>query len=544
LELNDSQAKIYTKFCVNLGNINFMKYRFLVLSILMSQFLFAQEADYIIRNGKLIDGTGNQWQIKDVAIKNNKIAAIGILTNWKGKKEIDAKGLIVSPGFIDVHAHIEGGEVKNPLATNFIYDGVTSVITGNCGGSTNDMKNYFDFIDSLGVSINIAALMGHNNIRKQVMGSANRHATALELQQMEAITDKAMKAGAVGMSTGLIYIPGTFAPTDEVVALAKVVANNGGVYSSHIRNEEDKVAEAIKEAIEIGRQAKIPVEISHFKVNGQNNWGRSDEALALVENARKEGIEVTIDQYPYTASSTNLGVVLPDWVLADGQDSILSRLKNADIRSKAKAHSINMIKKRGLKHFDYAVVANFKSDTSYNGKNIREINIIRGNKDNAQEEAETIVQMIELGGAQMVYHGMGDKDVKKIMAYPFNMAASDAGIAVMGVSRPHPRAYGTNARVLGKYVREEKVMSLEEAIRRMTSLPANKFNFKERGIIKEGFFADIVVFDENEVTDMATFENPHQFSKGFKYVFVNGAITIDNGIHIGTRKGVAIRIKN
>ena len=203
-----------------------------------------------------------------------------------------------------------------------------------------------------------------------------------------------------------------------------------------------------------------------------------------------------------------------------------------------------MIKKRGLKHFDYAVVANFKSDTSYNGKNIREINIIRGNKDNAQEEAETIVQMIELGGAQMVYHGMGDKDVKNIMAYPFNMAASDAGIAVMGVSRPHPRAYGTNARVLGKYVREEKVMSLEEAIRRMTSLPANKFNFKERGIIKEGFFADIVVFDENEVIDMATFENPHQFSKGFKYVFVNGAITIDNGIHIGTRKGVAIRIKN
>ncbi len=521
-----------------------MKYRFLVLSILMSQFLFAQEADYIIRNGKLIDGTGNQWQFKDVAIINNKIAAIGILTNWKGKKEVDAKGLIVAPGFIDVHAHIEGGEIKNPLATNFIYDGVTSVITGNCGGSANDMKTYFDFIDSLGVSINIAALMGHNNIRKQVMGSANRHATALELQQMEAITDKAMKEGAVGMSTGLIYIPGTFAPTEEVVALAKVVAKNGGVYASHIRNEEDKVAEAIKEAIEIGRQAKIPVEISHFKVNGQNNWGRSDEALALVVNARKEGIEVTIDQYPYTASSTNLGILLPDWVLADGQDSILARLKKADIRSKAKAHSINMIQKRGLKHFDYAVVANFKSDTSYNGKNIRQINILRRNKDNAQAEAETIVQMIELGGAQMVYHGMGDKDVKNIMAYPFNMAASDAGIAVMGVSRPHPRAYGTKARVLGKYVREEKVMSLEEAIRRMTSLPANKFNFKDRGIIKEGFFADIVVFDENEVTDMATFENPHQFSKGFKYVFVNGAITIDNGIHIGARKGVAIRIKN
>jgi len=521
-----------------------MKYRLLFLAILVSPFLFAQEADYIIRNGKLIDGTGNQWQIKDVAIINNKIAAIGTLSNWKGKKEIDAKGLIVAPGFIDVHAHIEGGETRNPLATNFIYDGVTSVITGNCGGSADHMKAYFDFIDSLGMSINVAALMGHNNIRKQVMGTANRHATAQEMQKMEAIADKAMKEGAVGMSTGLIYIPGTFAPTEEVVALAKVVAQNGGVYASHIRNEEDKVAEAVKEAIEIGRQAKLPVEISHFKVNGQNNWGRSDETLNLVKNARKEGIEVTIDQYPYTASSTNLGILLPDWVLADGQDSILARLKNPSIRAKVKAHSIDLIKRRGLTHFDYAFVANFKADTNYNGKNIRQINLIRGQKDNALAEAETIVQMMELGGAQMVYHGMGDKDVKNIMAYPFNMAASDAGIAVMGLSRPHPRAYGTNARVLGKYVREEKVMSLEEAIRRMTSLPANKFNFKERGILKEGFFADLVVFDENEVMDMATFENPHQFSKGFKFVFVNGAMTVENGVHNGTRKGIAIRIKN
>lgn len=504
----------------------------------------AQEADYIIRNGKLIDGTGNQWQIKDVAIINNKIAAIGSLTQWKGKREIDAKGLIVAPGFIDVHAHIEGGETKNPLASNFIYDGVTTVVTGNCGGSADDMKTYFDFIDSLRVSINVAALIGHNTIRKQVMGSANRHATDQELHLMEQIAQKAMKDGAVGMSTGLIYIPGTYAPTEEVVALAKVVAKNGGVYASHIRNEEDKVVDAVKEAIEIGRQAKLPVEISHFKVNGQNNWGRSNETIGLVENARKEGIEVTIDQYPYTASSTNLGILLPDWVLADGQDSILARLQQPSIRAKVKAHSLNIIKTRGLKHFDYAYVANFKADTSYNGKNIQEINLIRGKQDNAKEEAETIVQMIELGGAQMVYHGMNDKDVKKIMAYPFNMAASDAGIAVLGQSRPHPRAYGTNARVLGKYVREEKVMSMEEAIRRMTSLPANKFNLKERGIVKEGFIADLVVFDEKEVRDMASFENPHQFSKGFKYVFVNGAITLDEGIENGTRKGIAIRNNN
>ena len=521
-----------------------MKYTILLLSFLMSQYVFAQNADFIIRNGKIMDGTGNNWQWKDVAITNNKIVAVGNLKNWTSTKQIDAKGLIVAPGFIDVHAHIEGAESKNPLASNFIYDGVTSVVTGNCGGSADDMKKYFDFIDSLGISINVAALIGHNNIRKQVMGTANRHATEEELQKMEAIANKAMKEGAVGMSTGLIYIPGTYAPTEEVVRLAKVVAQNGGIYASHIRNEEDKVAEAVKEAIAIGREAKLPVEISHFKVNGQNNWGRSDETLNLVKNARLEGIDVTIDQYPYTASSTNLGVLLPDWVLADGQDSILSRLKNASIRSKVKAHSLDLIKRRGLTHFDYAYVANFKADTSYNGKNIRAINLIRGKKDNAMDEAETIVQMMELGGAQMVYHGMQDQDVKNIMTYPFNMAASDAGIAVMGVSRPHPRAYGTNARVLGKYVREEKVMSLEEAIRRMTSLPAATFNIKQRGLIREGFIADIVVFDENEVTDMATFENPHQFSKGFKYVFVNGALTIDNGLHNGTRKGVAIRNNN
>jgi N-acyl-D-amino-acid deacylase len=521
-----------------------MKNSLLALLIFSSQLLVAQNADYIIRNGKIIDGTGNNWQLKDIAIVNNKIIAIGSLTNWKAKKEIDAKGLIVAPGFIDVHAHIEGGESRNPLATNFIYDGVTTVITGNCGGSADDMNVYFNYIDSLQTSINIASLMGHNTIRKQVMGTANRHATEEEIKKMEAITDKAMKDGAVGMSTGLIYIPGTFAPTEEVVALAKVVATNGGVYSSHIRNEEDKVAEAVNEAIEIGRQAKLPVEVSHFKVNGQNNWGRSKETMALVENARKEGIEVTIDQYPYTASSTNLGILLPDWVLADGQDSILARLQDPAIRAKVKAHSLGIIKARGLKHFDYAYVANFKNDTSYNGKNIREINIAKGGKDKAIDEAETIIQMMEKGGAQMVYHGMSDKDVKNIMAYPFNMAASDAGIAVIGVSRPHPRAYGTNARVLAKYVREEKVMSLEEAIRRMTSLPANKFNLKERGIIKEGFIADIVIFDENEVTDMATFENPHQYSKGFKYIFVNGSLTVDNGLHNGARKGIAIRNKN
>jgi len=506
--------------------------------------IHAQEADLIIKNGKLMDGTGNQWQYKDIAISKNKIIAIGQLKNWKATKTIDAKGLIVAPGFIDVHGHVEGGESRNPLAGNFIYDGVTTVITGNCGGSADNLNTYFNTVDSIGTSINIASLMGHNNIRKQVMGTANRNATEEELVKMEFLTQKAMQDGAVGMSTGLIYIPGTYAPTEEVVRLAKVISANGGVYSSHIRYEEDKVVDAVNEAIHIGRAANIPVEISHFKVSGQNNWGRSKETLPLVENARKEGIDVTIDQYPYTASSTNLGVMLPSEVLSDGQDSIMARLKNPAIRERVKAHSIDIIKKRGLKHFSYAVVANYKADSTYNGKSIEEINLMRGGKHNKNAEAETIVQMMEQGGAQMVYHGMSEEDVKNIMRYPFNMIASDAGIAVMGAGKPHPRAYGTNSRVLGKYVREEKVISLEEAIRRMTSLPANKFNLVDRGLIKEGYIADMVVFDENEVGDASTYDNPHQYAKGFKYVLVNGAITIENGVHIGTRKGMAIRNKN
>ncbi|MCX6331243.1 MAG: D-aminoacylase [Bacteroidetes bacterium] len=515
-----------------------------LLSILSFVFYFnsnAQTADFIIRHGKVMDGMGNQWQYKDVAITQDKIVAVGNLQKWKGVREIDAKGLIISPGFIDVHGHLEGGEKRNPLASNFIYDGVTTVITGNCGGSAENLNKYFNVLDSIGVSINIASLIGHNTIRKQVMGTANRNATEEELSKMEQLTQQAMKEGAVGMSTGLIYIPGTYAPTSEIVRLAKVVAMNGGVYSSHIRYEEDKVVDAVNEAINIGREANIPVEISHFKVSGQNNWGRSKETIPIVVNARKEGIDVTIDQYPYTASSTQLSVLLPDWVLADGQDSIMARLSNPIIRKKVAEHSIDIIKKRRLKHFSYAVVASYGADSSYNGKSIEEINILRGNKNNAKAEAETIIQMIEKGGAQMVYHGMSEEDVKVIMQYPFNMFASDAGIASFGAGMPHPRAYGTNARVLGKYVKTLGVITLEEAIRRMTSLPANKFNLKNRGLIKEGYFADVIIFDEDEISDMSEYNAPHQYSKGVKYVWVNGALSLEQGKQNTTRKGRAIR---
>jgi N-acyl-D-amino-acid deacylase len=278
--------------------------------LLCSFFAKAQQADILIKNGKLIDGTGNSWYYADVAIKNGKIVQIGKLKNYTATKTIDATGLIVSPGFIDVHTHLEDDEKRNPLATNFILDGVTTCITGNCGSSNVNMQQYFSFIDSLKLSINVAALIGHNDVRKAVMGRVMRDPNEAEMQQMEALVLQAMKDGAVGLSTGLIYIPGTYSKTEEIVRLAKVAAAYNGVYASHMRDEGDSVVQAIEEALYIGKMAKMPVEISHFKLSGQQNWGRSKETIPMIIKAREEGLDVTIDQYPYTASSTSIKYII------------------------------------------------------------------------------------------------------------------------------------------------------------------------------------------------------------------------------------------
>lgn len=503
---------------------------------------FAQQADILIKNGKILDGTGNSWYYGDIAVQNGKIIAIGNLGKWTATKSLDATGLIVAPGFIDVHTHIEGDEKKNPTADNFIYDGVTTVVTGNCGLSQVNIGSYFSMLDSLKTSINVASLIGHNDVRKAAMGSANRDPSEEEMKKMESIVEQAMKDGAVGLSTGLIYIPGTYSKTDEVVRLAKVASKYNGVYASHMRDEGDSVTQAIEEALHIGREAKMPVEISHFKLSGQQNWGRSKETLPMIIKAREEGLDVTIDQYPYTASSTSLSTLLPDWVLADGQDSIKARLARPAVRKEVTGYMLKKLKKRKLKNFSYPVVASFRPDSTFNGKSIEEVNLIKGKKHKAIEEAGTIIDMMEQGGAGMIFHGMSDKDVKAIMQYPFNMFASDASIRMYGSGNPHPRGYGTNARILSKYVRDEKVISLEEAIRRMTSLPAQKFQLKNRGLLREGFAADIVVFDEQKVQDLSTYDKPHQYTTGFKYVLVNGQLTVEEGKHNGTRAGKTLRL--
>ncbi len=516
--------------------------KFFFLFFLSSAFFIsgAQQADILIRNGRILDGTGNSWYYGDVAVKDGKIIAVGKVDNMDAIKIIDANKRIVSPGFIDVHGHIETGIMEKPTADNYVHDGVTTVITGNCGGSALNIRDFFRRVDSARPSINIATLIGHNTVREQVMRREKREPSVAEQKQMEALVEKAMEDGAVGFSTGLIYIPGTYAKTDEVIGMAKSAAKHQGIYASHIRDEENKVVDAIQEAINIGKQAQIPVQISHFKVSGRANWGRSNITLGLIKQARDDGWEVTIDQYPYTASSTNLGVTLPDWAFAGGNDSLKARLQNPVVRSQIQKEMLQQLKDFKYKNYSYAVVANYPKDSTLNGKSISEINKLKNRKPKPRYEAETIIEMVEQGGAQMVYHSMNEKDVRNIMQYPFALVGADAGVPIPGKSMPHPRAYGTNARILGRYVRDEKIITLEEAVRRMTSLAAQKFGLKDRGLIKEGMAADILVFDEKRVQDLSTFEKPHQYSKGFDFVIINGAVVVENEVHLGTRSGKAL----
>jgi N-acyl-D-amino-acid deacylase len=517
-----------------------LKIKALVLSCLFPTLLFAQQHfDIILKNGKIIDGTGNPWFYGDVGIIKDKIISIGDLSKNKADKTIDATGLIISPGFIDVHTHIEGDEKKTPTADNFIYDGVTTVITGNCGSSKVDIGKYFKELADIKLSVNVGSLIGHNDVRQAVLGEAAITPNAAQLAKMQALVEKAMQDGAMGFSTGLIYAPGIYSKTDEVVALAKAAAKYNGIYTSHMRNESDKIFEAINEAIDVGRQAKMRVEISHFKV-GLPNWNRSDDMIAMVEKARAEGLDVTVDQYPYTASSTTLNVLLPDWLLAGGRDSVMKRLKNPVIHQKIVGEMIKDMKRRGRQHFDYAVVANCEGDNSINGKNIMQINLLKGRPSTIPDEIETILDITKIGSASMVFHGMNEADVENILKFPLTMVASDSGIREFGSGVPHPRGYGSNARVLGYYVREKHLITLQDAIRKMTSLPAQKFQIEGRGILQPGMFADIVIFDANTVKDESTFEHPHAYSTGFKYVLVNGKITVDNFKHLGTRNGAIL----
>jgi len=495
--------------------------------------------DLLITNARIVDGSGNPWFHADVAIKDGRIARIGRIGPETATRTIDARRQILAPGFIDVHTHVES--IYNLPPENFVRMGVTTLVTGNCGSSTTEVAEFLGRIKEKPLAVNLATLIAHGSVRRRVIGLDDRAPAPEELKQMEALVEQGMKDGAVGLSTGLIYVPGTYAKTEEIVSLARVAAKYGGLYATHMRNEGDKVADAIRESIQIGEQAGLPVEISHFKISNKKFWGQTPMTLDLVREARARGLAVTVDQYAYTASSTSLDARLPSWLRAGGFDEAKKRLADKATRERVISETKDNLKKSGFKDYSFAVVASYEGDKSFNGKSIAEITKAVRKKSDVNSQIEQILEMYEAGGASIIYHSMGEDDVKRIMQEPFTMIASDSGVRQADESVPHPRGYGNNARVLGRYVRELKLITLEDAIRKMTSLPAQTFGFRDRGLIREGFAADIVIFDENTIADQATFDKPHQFPLGISYVIVNGAPVLENNQMTAARSGVALR---
>jgi N-acyl-D-amino-acid deacylase len=499
--------------------------------------------DLVITNARVVDGTGNPWVRADVGIKDGRIARVGRIEGREAQKVIDAREQIVAPGFIDVHAHVEN-IYSVPDAENFVRMGVTSVVTGNCGYSETDIGAFLGRIREQPLAVNLATLIAHGDVRRKVLNLEARAPTPEELRKMEAIVEQGMRAGAVGLSTGLIYVPGTFAKTGEVTALARVAARHGGVYATHMRSEGEHVLEAIRESIGIGEAAGLPVEISHFKISNKKLWGQTATTIGLVREARGRGLQVTVDQYAYTASSTSLDSRLPSWVLEGGREAGKARLADKAMRERVALEIKDSLRRSGFKDFSYAVVASYAPNPSFNGKSIAEITKGARGKADVGNQIEQILEMYAAGGAGMVYHSMSEPDVQNIMREPFTMIASDSGVRRHGEGTPHPRGYGNNARVLGRYVRELRLLTLEDAIRKMTSLPAQTFRLAGRGLVREGFAADLVVFDERTIADRATFAAPHQYPVGISYVFVNGQPVFAEGQMTPARPGEALRVAN
>jgi N-acyl-D-amino-acid deacylase len=496
--------------------------------------------DLVIIGGRVVDGTGSPGRRADVAIKDGRIVSLGRFDRSAAKEAIDATGLIVAPGFIDVHTHAD--EIwEHPLAENFVRMGVTSIVAGNCGGSSADIAAALQRVAETPASVNFATLIGHNTVRRAVMGTENRDPTIAELNKMKSLVWRGMADGAVGLSTGLQYVPGTYSKTPEIIELARVAGNAGGLYASHMRNEGTELENSITEAIRIGTSSGTRVQISHLKVDSPNRWGASERALALIDAARAGGLEVEADQYAYTAASSSLGIRFPSWALEGGQSKIEERLKHPETWARIKSEMRGLLAERGLKDLSFARIASYRADPSLNGLSIQQAAGRLEGSGSPDAQLETARRMMLAGGASMVYHFMSDADVERIMKHPVVGFASDSSVLVQGAGVPHPRGYGNNARVLGEYVRTRKVIPLEEAIRKMTSLPAEHFRFAERGSLKPGYAADLVLFDASAVRDAATFEKPHAYATGIPHVIVNGVVVVKDGVHTGAKPGVPLR---
>ena len=498
----------------------------------------AETYDLILRGGRVVDGTGNSAYFADVAVKEGRIVAIGKITG-DTKSEVSAKGLMVAPGFIDVHTHAEDID-DLPLAENFVRMGVTTLVLGNCGGSVLNVGEFFRRMEQTNFTPNIATLIGHGTVRRNAMGgSFDRAPTAEELDKMKTLVEQAMKDGAVGLSTGLIYLPGTFAKTEEIIELAKVASAYGGIYASHIRDEGTGIFDALNELFRIASEANIRAEISHIKLSGKAAWGQPEKVIAAIEAARAAGLDITQHQYVYAASSTGISQLVPEWAREGGKFD--ERLANSEEKAKIVAEMKTRLRQREWEDYSYAMIADYKHDRRLNGRNIVEAAKKARGADSLDEQIELILEIQKNGGASGVFHGINEADLQKFSLHPNTMFASDSGVRRFGEGVPHPRGYGNNARVLARYVRELKLLRLEDAIRRMTSLPATTFRLKYRGQLREGNWADIVVFDPNTVQDHGTFKDPHHYATGFKHVFVNGVEVVKNDEHTHAHPGRALK---
>ncbi|MDR3590401.1 MAG: D-aminoacylase [Negativicutes bacterium] len=523
--------------------------------------------DLVIENGRILDGSGNPWFSGDVGIKDGKIARIGRLSGEKAAERIDAAGLYVSPGFIDIHSHSDAVPLMAKQNTGKLLQGVTMEVVGVCGVTMTplspenagllqkycapfftgadlkwdwpEVKDFLARVEAANPIVNFAFFVGHGTLRIAAMGVENREPTADELARMKELAVQAVKQGAYGMSSGLVYPPGIFAKPEEIIEICKAIAPLGAVYETHIRNETDQVVEAVQEAIEVAEKAGIPVQIAHHKTAGIANWGKSAQTLKLISEARDRGLDITYDVYPYVAASTTLVALLPPWMHEGGIRKLLGRLESAENRARITKELEegvpgwqNFYKAAG---WDKIVVSSAKKNKSYEGKTIVEIA-----KGKGVEPAEALFELLleEDGEVLMVLFMMSEEDVTAILQHPAAMVGSDG---IFSAGKPHPRYYGTFPRILSKYVRNDKALSLEDAVRKMTSFPAQRLNIHDRGLLKEGMWADITVFDAALVEDKATYLEPQQAPAGIEYVLVNGRMAVKRGEYTGVLAGKVLR---
>ena len=502
-----------------------------------------EEFDVLVLNGTVYDGSLDDPAMMDVGIRNDEIVAVGSLTNKTASKVIDATGLAVAPGFIDLHAHLEP-IFEIPDCESHIRQGVTTSLGGPDGRGPVPFGAYIDSLASVGVGMNVGFLVGHNTVRQRVMNLDNRAPTAEELDQMKILVSQAMDEGAFGISTGLKYLPGNFSKVDEIIALSKEAAIKGGIYTSHLRDEGLEVIASVKEAIAISEEADIPVVLTHHKVIGKPMWGKSNETLALVDAARKRGLDIRIDQYPYNASYTGISVLIPSWARAGGSDAFKNRLKNPTLRDSIKQGIVfNILNDRGGDDLDRVQFAKVKWMPELEGKTLKYWCTLKGLEPTTENGAELVIEAQLNGGASCIFHAMDETDVVTIMKHPQTMIASDGRLVKLGDGHPHPRWYGTFPRVLGKYVREDKVLSLKEALHKMTLLPAKAMGLKDRGQLVEGTKADITIFNPKTILDQATFEDPHRYSVGIEYVLINGKLAVEQGLFNPIKSGKVLKKK-